>query len=95
MILLQLLDTLSSLTSNSIRALAPAHQPVAARAPPQSCTVASLAWAEVKGGLFCHHGCRMAKFDPFLSLDCARGEGVGRNPREEVDQILQCSVVEP
>ena len=22
----------------------------------------------------------MAKFDPFLSLDCARVEGVGRNP---------------
>ena len=23
------------------------------------------------------HGCQMAKFDPFLSLDCARVEGVG------------------
>ena len=25
----------------------------------------------------CHHSCQMAKFDPFLSLDCARVEGVG------------------
>ena len=33
-------------------------------------------------------GCQMAKFDPFLSLDCARVEGVG-------DQILQRSVAEP
>ena len=33
--------------------------------------------------------CQMAKFDPFLSLDCARVEGVGR------DQILQRSVAEP
>ena len=37
----------------------------------------------------------MAKFDPFLSLDCARVEGVGRNPRKGRDQILQCSVAEP
>ena len=29
-----------------------------------------------------------AKFDPFLSLDCARVEGVGRNPRKGRDQIL-------
>ena len=27
-------------------------------------------------------GCQMAKFDPFLSLDCARVEGGGRNPRK-------------
>ena len=38
---------------------------------------------------------QMAKCDPFLSLDCARVEGVGRNPREGRDQILQRSVVEP
>ena len=25
-------------------------------------------------------GCQMAKFDPFLSLDCARVEGVGAEP---------------
>ena len=46
----------------------------------------------------CHgqyQGCQMAKFDPFLSLDCARMEGVGRNPRNGRDQILQRSVVEP
>ena len=30
----------------------------------------------------------MAKIDPFLSLDCARVEGVGRNPRKGRDQIL-------
>ena len=28
----------------------------------------------------------MAKFDPFLSLDCARVEGMGRNPRKGKDQ---------
>ena len=40
-------------------------------------------------------GCQMAKFDAFLSLDCARVEGVGgRNPRKERDQILQRSVAE-
>ena len=37
-------------------------------------------------------GCQMAKFDPFLSLDGARVEGVGRNPRKGRDQILQRSV---
>ena len=36
----------------------------------------------------------MAKFDPFLSLDCNRSEGMGRNPREGRDQILQRSVAE-
>ena len=36
-----------------------------------------------------------AKFDPFLSLDCARVEGVGRNPRKGRDQILHRSVAEP
>ena len=29
-----------------------------------------------------------AKFDHFLSLDCARVEGVGRNPGKGRDQIL-------
>ena len=42
-----------------------------------------------------HHGCQMAKFDPFLSLDCARVEGRGRNPRKGRDQTLQRSVAEP
>ena len=32
--------------------------------------------------------CLMAKFDPFLSLDCASVEGVERNPRKGRDQIL-------
>ena len=27
-------------------------------------------------------GCQMAKFDPFLSLDCARSEGVGAQSKE-------------
>ena len=27
-------------------------------------------------------GCQMAKFDPFLSLDCARVEGVGEQSKE-------------
>ena len=34
-----------------------------------------------KIGLF-RHGCQMAKFDPFLSLDCARVEGVGAQSKE-------------
>ena len=40
-------------------------------------------------------GCQIAKFDPSLSLDCARVEDVGRNPRKGRDQILQRSVEEP
>ena len=36
-------------------------------------------------------GCQMAKFDLLLSLDCARVEGVGPNPRKGRDQILQRS----
>ena len=40
-------------------------------------------------------GCQMAKFDPFLSLDCIGLEGVGRNRRKGRDQILQRSVAEP
>ena len=39
--------------------------------------------------------CQMAKFDPFLSLHCARVEAWGRNPRKGRDQILQRSVAEP
>ena len=27
-------------------------------------------------------GCQMAKFDPFLSLDCARVKGVGAQSKE-------------
>ena len=39
---------------------------------------------------------RWPKFDPFLSLDCARVEGAwGRNPRKGRDQILQHSAAEP
>ena len=36
------------------------------------------------GGLDVNHrqGCQMAKFDPFLSLDCARVEGVGAQSKE-------------
>ena len=28
------------------------------------------------------HGCQMAKFDPFLSLDCATVEGMGAQSKE-------------
>ena len=40
-------------------------------------------------------GCQMAKFDPFLSLDCTRVEGLERNPWKGRNQILQRSVAEP
>ena len=30
----------------------------------------------------CFQGCQMAKFDPSLSLDCARVEGVGAQSKE-------------
>ena len=30
----------------------------------------------------CRQGCQRAKFDPFLSLDCARVEGVGAQSKE-------------
>ena len=40
-------------------------------------------------------GCQMAKFDPFLSLDCTRVEGVGAKPKKGRDQLLQRSVAEP
>ena len=39
--------------------------------------------------------CQMAKFDPFLSLDCAGFGGGGRNQRKGRDHILQRSVAEP
>ena len=32
--------------------------------------------------LLLNQGCQMAKFDPFLSLDCARVEGVGAQSKE-------------
>ena len=35
------------------------------------------------GQAACHvQGCQMAKFDPFLSWDCARVEGVGAQSKE-------------
>ena len=33
----------------------------------------------------------MAKFDPFLSLDCARVEGVGAQSKERKGSIKKCS----
>ena len=39
-----------------------------------------------------NQGCHMAKFDPFISLYCARMEGGGRNPRKGRHNILQRSV---
>ena len=45
------------------------------------------------------HGCQMAKFDPLLSLDCARVEGVGEQSlaqsKERRDHVLQRSLEEP
>ena len=32
--------------------------------------------------MYSRQGCQMAKFDPFLSLDCARVEGVGAQSKE-------------
>ena len=37
-------------------------------------------------------GCQMAKLDPFLSLDCARVEGVGRGAIQGKEGIKFCSV---
>ena len=37
---------------------------------------------DVAAGLEDGQGCQMAKFDPFLSLDCARVEGVGAQSKE-------------
>ena len=37
-------------------------------------------------------GCQMAKFDPFLSLDCTRVEGVGAQSKEGKEGITFCSV---
>ena len=39
----------------------------------------------------CEQGCQMAKFDPFLSLDCTMVEGVGGAIREK-EGIKYCSV---
>ena len=36
-------------------------------------------------------GCQMAKFDPFLSMDCARVEGAGRGAIQEKEGIKFCS----
>ena len=30
----------------------------------------------------CRYGCQMTKFDPFLSLDCVRVEGVGAQSKD-------------
>ena len=55
----------------------------------------NLGWDLDQGApCFVHQYCQMAKFDPFPSLDCARVEGRGRNPRKGRDQILQRSVAE-
>ena len=47
---------------------------------------------EIEGRDF---GARVARFDPFLSLDCTGLEGTGRNPRKRRDTLLQRRVVEP
>ena len=35
--------------------------------------------------------CQMAEIDPFLSLDCAKVEGWGRNPRKGRDQFCSAA----
>ena len=45
----------------------------------QNCATTNAARDEMA---VCAHGCQMAKFDPFLSLDCARVEGVGAQSKE-------------
>ena len=39
-------------------------------------------WILVSPHRMNRHGCQIAKFDPFLSLDCARVEGVGAQSKE-------------
>ena len=53
---------------------------VSLSSPWTSCRVAlkTQVGEEVSG----EQGCQMAKFDPFLSLDCARVEGVGAQSKE-------------
>ena len=38
--------------------------------------------AETESEQACRQGCQMAKFDPFLLLDCTRVEGVGAQSKE-------------
>ena len=53
---------------------------------PSSLAYLSARWPAVRlsgGGINGkRQGCQMAKFDPFLSLDCARVEGVGAQSKE-------------
>ena len=43
-----------------------------------------------------NQGCQMAKFDPFLSLDCARVEGVGLGGATQGKEGIKfCCVAEP
>ena len=41
-----------------------------------------LSGEEIGGKVEVSQGCQMEKFDPFLSLDCARVEGVGVQSKE-------------
>ena len=47
---------------------------------------------DVPAGLSLGQGCQMAKFDPFLSLDCARVEGMGAQSKKK-EGIKFCRVV--
>ena len=53
--------------------------PVAAGRGGRDITVEALVVLEA---VLCEQGCQMAKFDPFLSLDCAGTEGVGAQSKE-------------
>ena len=49
---------------------------------PQEAEHAGRGGDQVGGDSACGKGCQMAKIDPFLSLDCARVEGVGAQSKD-------------
>ena len=52
------------------------------RHPGKSTSRPSRKLISLEGGPPPPQGCQMAKFDPFLSLDCARVEGTGAQSKE-------------
>ena len=48
----------------------------------QACIILNVVIRERRGKSSLVQGCQMARFDPFLSLDCARVEGVGVQSKE-------------
>ena len=49
---------------------------------PEQCYFEAKQIATIAASLSQSQGCQMAKFDPYLSLDCARVEGVGAQSKE-------------